>query len=212
MSVPQVDLPGLLRRIRRRADVSQRELAAVIGTSKSAIAAAEAGQAGMDVRLLAVASQLASLRLALLDEAGTEVRGMHPDAVRDRGGRRFPAHLDTMLSERRGSRWEHRPRLQQPTYTFDRRRPEDDVASRATDRPDDHLLPQPGDAPWERAAARAAAARQRRSEERERRRATGEHVPTPEWTCACPAACDELDDRSGRPVHAGNCPCSCDLA
>ena len=46
---------------------------------------------------------------------------MHVGGVRDRGGRRFPAHLDTVLSEERASRWEHRPRLRQPTYTFDRR-------------------------------------------------------------------------------------------
>ncbi len=205
------DLCAALRRIRRAADLSQRELAGAAALSVSAVAHAEAGTRDLPVSALVRAAALAGLRLALLDGAGMEVRGMHPDAVRDRGGRRFPAHLDTMLSERRASRWEHRPLLRQPTYTFDRRRPWEDADSRRTDRPDDHLLPQPGDAPAERAAARAAAAQERLRAERERRRAAGDLVPSPEWTCTCPAACDELDDWSGRPVHAGNCPCSCDL-
>ena len=89
------DLSGLLRRVRRAADLSQRELAARIGVSKSAVAAVESGRAGLDVRALARAAELAGLRLALLDAEGQEVAGMDPGAVRDRGGRLFPAHLDT---------------------------------------------------------------------------------------------------------------------
>jgi HTH-type transcriptional regulator/antitoxin HipB len=211
MPADAFDLTGAVRRIRRRADCSQRELAAAIGTSKSAIAAAETGQAGLDARLLAAAAHLAGLRLALLDATGEEVRGMHPDAVRDRGGRRFPAHLDTMLSEQRASRWEHRPRLRQPTYTFDRRDPWADAGSRTRSRPDDHLLPQPGDSPEERAAARRREARERRQDERARRAAAGELRPAEPFACTCPPACDELDDWSGRPVHVEECPCSCDV-
>ena len=211
MSAPAFDLAGAVRRIRRRADCSQRELAAGIGTSKSAIAAAETGAAGLDARLLASAAHLAGLRLALLDAAGAEVHGMHPDGVRDRSGRRFPAHLDTVLSEQRASRWEHRPRLRQPTYTFDRRDPWQAAETRARSRPDDHLLPQPGDAPEERAAARRREARQRLQDERARRVAAGELRAAEPFTCTCPSGCDELDDWSGRPVHAEECPCSCDV-
>ena len=153
------------------------------------------------------------LRLALVDAAGDEVRGMHPGGVRDRGGRRFPAHLDTVLSEQRASRWEHRPLLRQPTYTFDRRDPWQEADSRARDRPDDHLLPQPGDSPAERAAARRSEALRQWRVERERRFLAGElRSEDPRLECTCPRACDELDDRSGRPVHAEECPCSCDLA
>lgn len=213
MSTGPVDVSALLRRIRRTADLSQRELAAGIGTSKSVIAAAEAGTRGLDVGILDAAAALAGLRLALLDAQGDEVPGMHPGAVRDRSGRRFPAHLDTMLSERRASRWAHRPRLRQPTYTFDRRVAWEDPERRSQDRPDDHLLPQPGDAPEERADARAAAARQRRQEELRGQLASDELPPRPgpPLDCSCPAACDELDDWSGRPVHADSCPCSCDV-
>lgn len=168
--------------------------------------------AGLDSRLLAEAAALAGLRLALLDAQGVEVPGMHPDAVRDRGGRLFPAHLDTVLSEDHASRWEHRPRLRQPTYTFARRMPWEDPAARAAGRPDDHLLPQPGDSPEERRASRRAAARQRRQEELARRLATGElRLADTEFDCTCPPACDELDDWSGRPVHADGCPCFCDV-
>ena len=88
------DLCGLLRRIRRQADLSQRQLAVELHVSKSTVAAAEAGRVGMDARLLAVAAGLAGLRLAVVDQDGTDVRGMDSAAARDQGGRRFPAHLD----------------------------------------------------------------------------------------------------------------------
>ena len=205
------DLCGALRRIRRRADLSQRELAAAAALSVAAVAHAEAGTRDLPVAALARAASLAGLRIALVDEAGTEVGGMRPDGVRDRGGRRFPAHLDTVLSEERASRWEHRPQLRQPTYTFDRRDPWADADSRARSRPDDHLVPQPGDSPEERAAARQREARERRQDELARRIAAGELRPVEPFSCVCPPACDELDDWSRRPVHAEECPCSCDV-
>ncbi|MFD2091606.1 helix-turn-helix domain-containing protein, partial [Blastococcus deserti] len=77
------DLPGTLRRIRRLADRSQRELAVELELSKSAIAAAESGRRDLPVSALARAAALAGLRLALLDADGAEVAGMAPDAVRD---------------------------------------------------------------------------------------------------------------------------------
>jgi transcriptional regulator with XRE-family HTH domain len=210
-SAGPVDVAGLLRRIRRTADLSQRELAARLRVSKTAVAAFESGTRTIDVHLLAAAAALAGLRIALLDEAGAEVRGMRPDCVRDRGGRRFPAHLDTVLSEERASRWEHRPHLRQPTYTFDRRDPWADAESRAQSRPDDHLVPQPGDSPADRAAARRREARDQRLDELARRREAGELPPVEPFTCTCPPSCDELDDWSGRPVHHEQCPCSCDV-
>jgi transcriptional regulator with XRE-family HTH domain len=206
------DLSSLLRRIRRTADMSQRELAEAAQMSAAAVAHAEAGSRDLPVAALVRAAEVAGLHLALLDADGREVRGMHPDAVRDRGGRHFPAHLDTVLSEERSSRWEHQPNRPQPTYTFDRRRPWDDPAARTTGRPDDHRLPQPGDSPAEQRAAAQAAARARRQEERARRIAAGEIGPVENWTCTCPPLCDELDDREGPPVHAPNCPCGCDVA
>lgn len=207
------DLCGALRRIRRLADMSQRQLAKAAGLSASTLAHAEAGSRDLPVTVLARIARLADLRLALLDGNGDEVGGMDPDAVRDRAGRRFPAHLDTVLSEERASRWEHRPSLRQPTYTFDRRSPWAPPGSRTENRPDDHLRPQPGDSPEERAEARRAARRRHYREELERRFLAGELAGLPDaFTCTCPPVCDELDDWDGRPVHADDCPCRCDLS
>ena len=213
LSATGFDLCGLLRRIRRRADLSQRQLAVALRVSKSTVAAVEAGSVGMDARLLAVAAGLAGLRLGLVDEAGTEVRGMDSAAVRDQGGRRFPAHLDPMLSEERWWRWAHRPDRSQPTYTFDRRRAGEDARPRPTGRPEDHRLPQPGDSPAERAAARRKEQLRAAAEQRQRRFLAGEFRGIGDgFTCECPTACDDLDDRSGKPIHAPGCSCDCDLA
>src|SRR6185312_15148082 len=88
-----LDVPGLVRRARRIADVSQREMASAAQVSPTSIARAEsAGRVTLDVleRVLTVAG----LRLVVIDGSGDAVHGMRPDAVRDRSGRRLPAHLD----------------------------------------------------------------------------------------------------------------------
>ncbi len=207
------DLPGALRRIRRIADLSQRELAAAAGISASAIGHAETGKRDLSVRLVAGLAALAGLRLALVDGSGEEVTTMSGDAVRDMGNRRFPAHLDTRYGD---DGWWHGPERysrEQPWYTFDRLRYTRDFWRDRNGTPDDHQLPQPGDSPQERSAARRRAAARARAEDRERRFLAGEfrHLGDA-FTCSCPPACDELDDRSGRPVHTDDCPCSCDLA
>ena len=206
------DLPGMLRRIRRLADLSQRELARAIDTSKSAVAAAETGHSGLDARLLARAAELAGLRVALLDAAGDEVAGMSGDAVRDMGGRRFPAHLDTRYGD---EGWWHGPERysrRQPWYTFDRLRDSRDYWRSRTGTPDDHQLPEPGDSPEERHEARRRARRQREQERRERARRNAPWRPSVEaFTCECPPTCAELDDGRGMPVHAPDCPCRCDV-
>ena len=81
------------------ADLSQRELADHCGVSQSMVARVENGHQDLAVRVLEVAARLAGLRLALLDDEGREVAGMAEDTVRDMGGRRFPAHLDTRYSD-----------------------------------------------------------------------------------------------------------------
>jgi transcriptional regulator with XRE-family HTH domain len=207
------DLPAVMRRIRRGADLSQRELAQRIGISKSAVARIESGLVGLDVRILARAAALAGLRLALVDESGEEVPGMTAGAVRDRANRRFPAHLDTRYSEEDWWHGPHRYERDQPWYTFDRDRRLRDEYRHRRGTPADHLLPQPGDSPRERAAERRRAYLRARAEERQRRFLAGElRHRGEEFECTCPPGCDQLDDRSGRPVHAEECPCSCDLA
>jgi HTH-type transcriptional regulator/antitoxin HipB len=177
------------------------------------VAQAESGRRDLPVFVLVTAATLAGLRLALLDAAGNEVHGMTGEAVRDGANRLFPAHLDTRYSEEDWWHGRHRREREQPWYTFDRRRELRDRYRQGDGTPDDHQLPQPGDSPAERAEARRRAYWRRRAEDRERRFLAGEfaHVAEP-FVCACPAGCDDLDDRSGRPVHAEGCPCLCDLA
>ena len=205
-----LDLPGLLRRIRREADLSQRELAAHLGLSKSTVAAVESGQRGLDLRVLERAARCAGLRLALVDRNGHEVPTMANGTVRDLGGRRFPAHLDTMYSEERWWRWAHRYDRPLPWYTFDRAREGRDAVRRRAGTPEDHQLPQPGDSPQDRRARRRAEAYRRAAEERQRRFLAGELGRLPEWVCTCPPECAELD-QGERPIHAEGCPCGCDV-
>src|SRR5690348_13995879 len=205
------DLSPLLRRIRRICDLSQRELAARVGTSSAAIAHAEAGTRDLPSRVLARAAEAAGLRVALLDASGCEVGGMADGAVRDRGWRRFPAHLDTRYVDEGWWHDAHHWCRPQSWYTFDLDRDRRDGRRRETGTPDDHQAPQPGDSPEERRAARQRAAREAREREVARLREAGELTPTEPFTCTCPPACDELDDWSGKPVHAADCPCGCDL-
>ncbi|MGY1594552.1 helix-turn-helix domain-containing protein [Geodermatophilus sp. SYSU D00708] len=209
----EADVGGMVRRIRRLADMSQRELSARIGVSKSAVAAAESGRSGLDARTLARAAALAGLRLVLVDEHGREVPGMDPDAVRDRSGRLYPAHLDTRYSDEGWWHDEHRYSRERVWYTFDRDRRRRDAVRRHTGTPDDHQLPRAGDAPSARAEARRLARWQAREAERRRRFEAGELSRIEvRFDCTCPPRCDELDDGTGSPVHAPDCPCGCDLA
>jgi transcriptional regulator with XRE-family HTH domain len=209
--MPEFDLPGALRRIRRRADLSQRQLAEACGVSQSSVARAEAGRHSLTVDLLARAAAIADMRLALMDMAGEEVPPMSGEAVRDMAGRRFPAHLDTRYGDEDWWHGDERYARPQPWYTFDRLRDTRDQWRGRLGIPDDHQLPQPGDSPQARKAARQRAARRRQEEEWARRREAGELTPPEELECTCPPECDELDDRSGPPVHADVCQCRCDV-
>ena len=206
------DLAGSLRRIRRLADLSQRELAERSGISKSALAAAEAGTRDLPATQLARAAAVAGLRLTLLDVDAREVIGMSTEGARDAAYRRFPAHLDTVHSDDVPNRWADDPRRSQPWFTFTLDRVSRDRARARDGIPADHLVPEPGDSPWERAAARRREYWRRRAEERERRFLAGEFRGMGlGFDCTCPPRCDELDDYSGRPVHVEGCPCSCDV-
>ena len=206
------DLSGALRRIRRLGDLSQRELASTAGLSVSAVAHAEAGTRDLPVGGLVRAAATAGLRLALVGQDGAEVAGMNAQAVRDHAGRRFPAHLDTRYGD---EAWWHGPERysrQQPWYTFDRVRSTRDFWRNRLGTADDHQVPRPGDAPEERAAARRRAARLRREEDAARRLSEApRRPPAADFSCECPPRCAELDDWSGRPVHADGCPCRCDV-
>lgn len=88
-------IPGLVRRVRRILDVSQRGLAALLDVSQSVVARWETGRtsprASVLHDLLRLAGVIASYRD---DETGEEVRPMRDDGARKHGGSRFPAHTD----------------------------------------------------------------------------------------------------------------------
>jgi transcriptional regulator with XRE-family HTH domain len=210
--VPAFDLPGALRRIRRLADLSQRELGRAAGVSQSAIAQAESGRRDLPVGTLAAAAGLAGLRLALLDTAGNDVPVMAPDRARDLGRRRFPAHLDPLHTDEFGRSYEPRRDRPESWFTFYRDRGARDSRRQRDGTPVDHPEFDAESSPTARAAARRAARRRAAAEEAFARLSAGSWPRVDDgWSCRCPRACDELDDWSGRPVHVEDCPCSCDL-
>jgi transcriptional regulator with XRE-family HTH domain len=116
-------IPGLIRSVRRRADMSQRELAAAAELSSSTVGRIESGSLtpslGVLLRLLAVGK----LVLVVTDEDGNVVRPMHIwDDTRDGADRQFPAHLDLILDPRPGEWWADVYGLARPPETLHRNR------------------------------------------------------------------------------------------
>ena len=88
-------IPGMVRRIRRILDVSQRGLAALLGVSQSAVARWETGRTSPRVSVLERLLRMAGLRMDFHDEdTGEEVGPMRADGARTHGGSRYPAHTD----------------------------------------------------------------------------------------------------------------------
>lgn len=92
-------IPGLVRRIRRILDVSQRGLAAILGASQSVVARWETGRTSPRAAVLFRLLELAGLRVDVRDvDSGEQVGPMRDDGARDRGGRRYPAHVDLTVN------------------------------------------------------------------------------------------------------------------
>jgi HTH-type transcriptional regulator/antitoxin HipB len=209
--VEDLDLPGLLRRVRREADLSQRELAERIGVSPAAIGHAEAGRRDLPAGVLARAARLAGLRVALLDEGGREVTGMTADSVRDAAGRHYPAHLDPRNGD--DGWWYAGDRRPRPTpwYTFDRARWLRDADREHSGTPLDHRLPDPGDDPRDRDDQRRAVASERRRAAAVLRLEAARVLPWNDPPCECPPGCDATRDVLAD-VHVPDCPCRCDVS
>ena len=124
-------VPGLVRRIRRILDVSQRGLAALIGVSQSVVARWETGRTSPRLSVMQRLYALAGLGSTVHDQgSGEEVEPMRDDGARDRGGRRYPAHVDLRVTGwyvPRGlectaepARWRRRSRrLEEPRVRYD---------------------------------------------------------------------------------------------
>jgi HTH-type transcriptional regulator/antitoxin HipB len=91
------DVARLVMRVRRMADLSQRDLAARLGTSPSTVARIETGGCSVSVGLLSRILGFAGLRLTVVAADGVPVTPVAVDGLRDNAGRRFPAHLDVDL-------------------------------------------------------------------------------------------------------------------
>ena len=91
--------PGMVRRIRRVAGLSQRDLASLLDASQSRVARWETGRTSPSLADLERMAARAGLRLVLVDDHGASVEPMREDGARDRGGRRFPAHVDLRAAE-----------------------------------------------------------------------------------------------------------------
>ena len=113
---PRFDVVGVVLRVRRQLDLSQRDLARRLGVSHAAIARVEANRNGIDVADLERLVGLEGMRLAVLDESGAEMAPIPPDWVRDNAGRRLPVHLDVRPPD-------DRPRSRLTDIHYDRAEP-----------------------------------------------------------------------------------------
>jgi transcriptional regulator with XRE-family HTH domain len=116
-------VPGLLRRARRLADLSQRELARAANVSQSTVARVESGIRVPSVDLMQRLIAPAGLHLVVIDGDGRIVVPMREcEETRDGGDRRYPSHLDTILDPRPGEWWGDEFGLARPPETFYRDR------------------------------------------------------------------------------------------
>lgn len=102
--LPQFDVGLVLRAARRLADLSQAQLAAAVGLSQPCVATYETGSRHVAAEDLDTLLRACGCRLVALDADG-EVVCATDDGRRDRGGRRYPAHLDVRRTGERGDWW-----------------------------------------------------------------------------------------------------------
>lgn len=87
-------VPGVVRLVRRHLDVSQRGLAARLGVSQSRVARWETGRSSPSAEMLIRLARMAGLQVELRDASGRRQSPLRGDGARDRGRRRYPAHVD----------------------------------------------------------------------------------------------------------------------
>lgn len=134
MTDPPQGLPvvGLVRAARRRADCSQRELAARAGVAASTVGRIESGRLVPSVATLGRLLAVAGIELVAVDRHGRRVRPMQDDRddLRDGAERRYPSHLDTILDPVDGQWWGEKYGMAAPPETFYRDRGRRDVQRR----------------------------------------------------------------------------------
>lgn len=113
-----------VRRVRRVADLSQRELAVVSGFSRSLIDRIESERVDPRVGQLNALLGMVNWGLVVVDAQGRLVVPLREFGgdLRDGGGRHYPAHLDLILDPEPGDWWADYMGLQSPPETFTRSR------------------------------------------------------------------------------------------
>jgi transcriptional regulator with XRE-family HTH domain len=96
---------AMLRHARRVADLSQRELSARSGVSPGTISRAELDDGRVRLHVVQALLAACGFRLGLLDSRGRLVKVGDGDTLRDRAGRRYPAHLDVRSCSGYGEWW-----------------------------------------------------------------------------------------------------------
>lgn len=186
----------LVARARRVADLSQRELAARVGVSGTAISRLESGAGLPSLPLLAAILKTAGLRLRVTDENDEAVVPVPATIIRDNGGRRFPAHLDVAPPDEIPAWARRSPR-------YDRARPPGWYHHRAER---DRLLAlQPEVARQGNHPTRAELAD--REQRRHRRPSPSLRLAPLTITCTCPDACYDDDEVVG---CLPTCSCQCE--
>lgn len=88
-------IPGMVRRIRRILDVSQRGLAALLDVSQSVVARWETGRTSPRTSVLQQLLRMAHVGMTFHDvETGEPVGPMRADGAITHAGSRYPAHAD----------------------------------------------------------------------------------------------------------------------
>ena len=124
------DTSGLVRAVRRRADLSQRQLARRAGLSHATVARIETRSLAPSLATLGAILEVAGIRLVAVDADNRVVTSMvDPPTtdLRDGAGRRYPSHLDVILDPLPGEWWADRYGMARPPETFKRDRTMRDV-------------------------------------------------------------------------------------
>ncbi len=199
MGNPGIDVAGHLRRVRRWADISQRQLAASVGVTPAVVGRWETGGA-MTVAMFEQVLALAGLKIMVVEDDDRPTPPMRSDAVRDAGGRRYPAHLDVLPTVTNEERWD---RPQNDVFAPYRRR-RDRLRQTLREIPSDH--PTPTDVLQEKQIHFELQHMVRLERLRQlRQRATALGLNALEFvSCTCPVSCEES------PACPSTCPCQCE--
>ncbi|MEU0549413.1 helix-turn-helix transcriptional regulator [Micromonospora sp. NPDC005979] len=120
-TVGRFPITGLVRRARRIKGLGQRQMARFAKVAPSTVGKVEAGSLTPSLAVLERLLGAAGLYLVVVDQEGRVIQPMADrDDVHDGAGRRYPAHLDTILDPQPGEWWGDIYGLARPPETYHR--------------------------------------------------------------------------------------------